>query len=252
MYVYLYDNFLKQKKYESTLRAIETRLTDYGIAGKIIRLQNYSDTKMIVEDEINKGVTAVVVVGNDKTLGHVQSRAASCDILFGFLPIGIENMIAEVLGIPDGVEAVDTLAKRRKIDLDAGWMNNRYFISQLYIPPSNISVVYDEQFEVSSEKGKLELVVCNLQPFIWKFKGKQQYVHPQDGKLEAFVRPIVGRGVFSYKYEDPSIFPFEEMIVWSKKAFPVHADGKTTKETQLKIKLAKRRIKMIVGRNRKF
>ncbi|MEK7225527.1 MAG: diacylglycerol kinase family protein, partial [Bacteroidota bacterium] len=98
MYVYLYDNFLKQKKYESTLKMIETRLTDFGIAGKIIRLQSLSDAKELIEDEIKKGVSAIVIVGNDKTFGHVLSRAAACETLFGFLPIGPDNKIAEVLG----------------------------------------------------------------------------------------------------------------------------------------------------------
>ena len=43
MYVYLYDNFLRQKKYDSMIKAMEVRLTDYGIAGKILRLNNFID-----------------------------------------------------------------------------------------------------------------------------------------------------------------------------------------------------------------
>ncbi|MFZ2978565.1 MAG: diacylglycerol kinase family protein, partial [Candidatus Magasanikiibacteriota bacterium] len=105
MYVYLYDNFLKQKKFDSILKAIETRLTDFSIAGKIIRLQNFTNAQAVVEDEINRGATTIVIVGNDITFGHVLSRAATCDILFGFLPVGTENnSIAQVLGIPIGVE----------------------------------------------------------------------------------------------------------------------------------------------------
>ena len=91
MYVYLYDNFLKQKKFESILKTMETRLTDFGIAGKIIRLQNFTNSQAVVEDEINRGATTIVIVGNDTTFGHVLSRAATCDILFGFLPIGSDN-----------------------------------------------------------------------------------------------------------------------------------------------------------------
>jgi diacylglycerol kinase family enzyme len=250
MYVYLYDNFLKQKKHESTLKAMETRLTDFGIAGKIIRLQNFTNAEAVIEEEKNKGASAVVIVGNDGTFGHVLSRAATCDILFGFLPIGIGNSIAEVLGIPVGVEACDILSKRRKVKLDVGWFNNRYFVSRLHIPPSDISIEYDEKFKVSA-KNKMELVVCNLQPFVWK--GKKDYVvHPQDGKLEAFLRPVASRGIVREKFEDPSIFPFEEMIVSSKKPFAVEADGKQSKETKIKIKLAKSRINMIVGKERRF
>lgn len=253
MYVYLYDNFLRQKKYESPLKGIETRLTDYGIAGKIVRLQNFTNSEEVVDDEIKKGAKTIVVVGNDVTFGHVLSRAASCEATFGFLPVGQDNTIAEVLGIPVGPEACDVLAKRRKLKLDVGWFNNRYFISQLHIPPSEISIEYDERFKVTSASGKMELVVCNLKPFVWKGKNKEYFIHPQDGKLEAFLRPLTKSGFFHCeKYEDPSVFPFEEMLVYSKKPFPVETDGKISKETKITIRLAKNKVEMIVGRERKF
>ena len=130
MYVYLYDDVLRKNRYDSTVKAMETRLTDFGIAGKIIRLTNLSNAEAIVQEEIKRGATAIVVVGNDATFGHVLSRAASCPILFGFLPVGPENTIASVLGIPTGDSACDVLSRRRKVKLDVGWVSNRnrYFI----------------------------------------------------------------------------------------------------------------------------
>jgi len=245
---------LRQKKYESVIKEIETRLTDFGIAGKIIRLQGFTNAEGIVEDEIKKGAKTIVIVGDDETFGHVLSRAAVCKIPFGFLPIGINNTISSVLGIPVGIESCDVLSRRRKVLLDVGWFNNRYFISRLHIPPSNITVEYDEKFKVSARYGKVELVVCNLQPFHWKERGRKSdvIVHPQDGKLEAFLRPVMGRGIIKDKYDEPSIFPFEEMVVSSSKPFPVEADGRISKELKIKIKLAKSRIDMIVGKTRKF
>ncbi len=255
MYLYLYDNFLRQKKFDAVIRAIETRLTDFGIAGKILRLQPFTNTEAVIEEERKRGASTVVIVGDDTTFGHTVSRAASCPILFGFLPIGEENSIASVLGIPAGVEACDVLSRRRKVKLDVGWMSNRnrFFISQLHIPTADITVAYDEKFVVSSKHGGMELVVCNLQPFVWREKGRDDYiVHPQDGKLEAFLRPIARKGLFRDTYEEPSIFPFEEMIVSGRAPFVVEADGNTTKEKKIIIQLAKRRIEMIVGKERKF
>lgn len=254
MYVYLYDNFLRQKKYDALVKSMEVRLTDYGIAGKILRLNNFIDAKQVVEDEIRRGAKTVVIVGNDMTFGQVLSRAATCNCLFGFLPVGGENTIAEVLGIPIGLEACDILSRRRRETLDVGWVNNRFFISQLYIKPAKLQVVYDERFMVSS-KDTMEVVVCNLQPFFWKKDKKdkeKRVIHPQDGKLEAFLRPLTKSGWFGYKYEEPSIFPFEEMEITGDSAFSVEADGKITKEVKVKIKLARDKINMIVGRNRKF
>lgn len=253
MYVYLYDNFLRHKKFNSIIKNIEIRLTDFGIAGKIIRLQNFTNTEVIVAEEIKRGASTVVIVGNDDTFGYVLSRTATNNVTFGFLPVGPNNSIADILGIPVGEKACDVLSGRRKVTLDIGWFNNRYFINQLRIPPSDVEIEYDEKFLVSSKEGKLELVVCNLQPFIWKDTHKKDFVvHPQDGKLEAFLRPMVSKGWFRMNYEEPSIFPFEEMVVTGRKAFVVEADGKKSKEKRIKIKLAKNKIKMIVGKERKF
>jgi diacylglycerol kinase family enzyme len=230
MYVYLYDNFLRHRRYETVLKALETRLTDYGIAGKIIRLQQYSSSEFLIQEEIRRGAKTIVIVGNDTTFGHVLSYVASYDITFAFIPLGPDNSIAEVLGIPIGIDACDTLARRRRLRLDVGWINNRYFISQLHIPPSNISIQYDERFNVSTTTGKMELVVCNLKPFVWTGKGKRYIAHPQDNKLEAFLRPVVTGGwLKKEKFEEPSIFPFEEMVVTSKKPFSVEADGENDK-----------------------
>jgi hypothetical protein len=101
----------------------------------------------------------------------------------------------------------------------------------------------------------MEVIVCNLQPFFWRRDKKdreRRVVHPQDGKLEAFLRPLTKNKWWGYKYEDPSIFPFEEMTITSKEPFTVAADGKISKEVKIKIKLAHSKIDMIVGRNRKF
>ena len=254
MYVYLYDNFLRQKKYDSIIKAVEVRLTDYGIAGKILRLNNFIDPKQIIDDEIRRGAKTIVIVGNDATFGYVLSRAATCECTFGFLPIGTNNTISEVLGISNGIEACDVLSKRRKERLDVGWMNNRYFVSQLHILPGKLKVIYDEKFTVTTND-KMEVVVCNLQPYYWK-KDKNdqsnQVVHPQDGKLEAFLRPLTKKRWWGYNYEEPSVFPFEEMEIVSDTPFTVEADGKVSKEIKVKIKLAHGKIDMIVGRNRKF
>jgi hypothetical protein len=38
MHIYIYDSFVNQKKYDSTTAKIETRITDLGLNGKIVRL----------------------------------------------------------------------------------------------------------------------------------------------------------------------------------------------------------------------
>lgn len=254
MYVYIYDNFLREKKYLATIKAMEISLTDFGIAGKILRLNNYTDAKTIIEDEIKRGAKTIVIVGNDKTFGQVLSGSATANCTFGFLPVGPENTIAEVLGVPTGVESCDVVSRRRIERLDVGWVNNRYFVAQLKAGPGKLEVFYDERFKVTGDK-LLEVVVCNLQPFFWKRNKNDKEaleVHPQDGKLEAFLRPLTKKSWFGYTYEEPSVFPFSEMEIHGKEPFVLEADGRITKEIKVKIKLANQRIAMIVGRDRKF
>lgn len=254
MYVYLYDNFLRERKYQSLIKAMEISLTDFGIAGKILRLHNFTDAKPVIEDEVRRGAKTIVIVGNDATFGHVLSRAATVNCTFGFLPVGSGNSIASVLGIPEGLEACTALSRRRKERLDVGWVNNRFFISQLHVHPAKVEVIYDERFRVTASD-MMEVVVCNLQPFYWKKDTKDtetRVVHPQDGKLEAFLRPLTKKRWWGYTYEDPSVFPFTEMEIRGEEPFAVEADGKLTKEIRLKIKLAHTKVEMIVGRDRKF
>jgi diacylglycerol kinase family enzyme len=255
MYVYLYDNFLRQRKFASFIKSLEIRLTDYGISGKVLRIQNYNDVRSLLDDEIKRGAQTIVIVGNDETFGHVLSRAAQLTTVFGFIPVGTNtNTIAPVLGIPIGIEACRTLSKRRREYLDVGLVNNRYFISQVHVVPSRIQVTYDAKFTVSADQ-LMELVVCNLQPFYWRTPEKgseEQVIHPQDGKLEAFLRPLTKKRWWGYKFEEPSIFPFQVMDVRAREPFTVEVDGRSSRETQLTIRLAGTSIDMIVGKERKF
>ncbi len=254
MYVYLYDNFLRHKRFAADIKTMEIRLTDYGIAGKILRINNYTDAKPIIEDEVKRGAKTVVIVGNDDSFGQILSRAATVPITFGFLPVGPNNSIAEILGITPGTLAVDVLSRRRRQLLDIGWANNWCFIGQLRIPPAKVEVTYDERFTVRA-KDLLEVVVCNLKPYVFKSgqpSDPEKIVHPQDGKLEAFLRPLTKRRWWGYMGEEPSVFPFEEMVIRGEKPFMVEADGKVSKEIKLTIRLAHHKIDLIVGRERQF
>ena len=54
MYVYLYDQYTKEKKHQPVIKQVENRLTDIGIAGKIVRLQNFTNADSIIEQEMKQ------------------------------------------------------------------------------------------------------------------------------------------------------------------------------------------------------
>ncbi|MEK7532106.1 MAG: diacylglycerol kinase family protein [Patescibacteria group bacterium] len=252
MYVYLYDAFLRERPYRSSLKAIENRLTDFGISGKIIRLTTLSNAHGIIDDEMRYGAQTVVVVGGDETLGRVLSRAAICDAVFGYIPIDDKQVVARMLGIPGGADACDVLSRRRIVDLDVGEVNDRYFISQLEIQPGIIRAEYDGQFAVSSER-EMALTVCNLRPFGGESFTAPGTIHPQDGKLEAFVQPVMRGSLWRRTARIPaSVFPFREMLVRGREPFTMEMDNVISKEMSVRIRLAPKRLQMIVGQGRMF
>jgi len=235
------------------MKAIENRLTDFGISGKIIRLTTLSNARGIIEDEMRYGAQTVVVVGNDETLGRVLSRAALCDVMFGYIPIDNKQVIAQMLGIPSSVDACDVLSRRRIVELDVGEVNERYFVSQLQIQPAIIRAEYDGRFAVSSPDCEMALTVCNLRPFGGSSFTSSGMIHPQDGKLEAFVQPVRS-GSFLRKVQPipASVFPFQEMLVRGREPFEMEMDGVRSKEMAVRIRLAGKRVQMIVGGGRRF
>lgn len=251
--MYLYDNLVRQSRYASVLKAIEIQLTDLGLSGKVLRLTNYNDSRSIIEYELKRGAKTIVLVGDDTTLGNVISGAADIPCTFGYLPVGGQTEIADILGIPVGPEACVTLSRRRREYLDVAEVNNRYFIGQLHVPPVKVQVVYDDRFKITA--GDLvEIYVCNIKPFKPRklLVEATHPVNPQDGRLEAFLQPLTKKRWWGYTTEEASIFPFVEMKVVGQKSFTVEADGRISKETRLVIRMADCKVDMIVGKRRKF
>jgi len=253
MYIYLYDAFLRERRYWSDVKAIENRLTDFGISGKIIRLTTLSNAYGIVDDEMRYGAQTVVILGNDETLGRVLSRVAECDVIFGYLPVDDKQTVAQMLGIPGGTAACDVLSRRRIVELDVGEVNDRYFVSQLQIRPAILRAEYDGQFAVSSIDSEMAMTVCNLRPFVGETFVRRTRIHPQDGKLEAFVQPVTRGGFFRREHAIPaSVFPFKEMVVRGREPFTMEMDSIISKEMAVRIRLAPKRLQMIVGQGRMF
>ena len=253
MYIYLYDSFIRDRAYRSMIKNIEIRLTDFGISGKIIRLTTLSNAHGIIEDEMRYGAQTVVVVGNDVTLGRVLARAALCDVVFGYIPVDNKQTVAQMLGIPGGPDAADVLSRRRIVELDVGEVNERYFVSQLQIQPAIIRAEYDGKFAVSSPDCQMALTVCNLRPFRGSSFTHPGKIHPQDGKLEAFVQPVRQGGWLKKGIGIPaSTFPFSEMVVRGRDPFVMEMDGVQSKEMSVRIRLASKRVQMIVGKGRRF
>jgi diacylglycerol kinase family enzyme len=209
----------------------------------------------LLQEEIKRGATTAVIVGNNQTLGSIISKCADLPLTFGFLPIGPDNTSAEVLGIPVSSEAALVLARRRREYIDTGIINQRYFISQVHVLPSKVQISSDTNTPLISNEGELlEIVVCNLQPpAIGKRKeAPAMKVDPQDGKLEAYIQPLTKKRWWGYNFGEPQVFSFTHMRIMGQEPFEITVDGKVTKEIDISISMAPSKIDMIVGRKRQF
>ncbi len=122
MYYYIYDSFLTAPRYRKTLERIEVHLGDFGIQGKIKRLNILHHQKEAIEESIRRGATTIVLVGNDHGIVQAIDTLVKHDVALGLIPVGKSNeiRIARTLGIPPGELACEVLSRRTIARLDLG------------------------------------------------------------------------------------------------------------------------------------
>lgn len=254
-YLYLYDDYLKGGEYKAILANIEKRLTDFEIFGKIIRLTTFSNSRIVIEDELRRGIKNVVIVGNDETFTRILSKAMDLPVTYGFLPVGQKkNESAAMLGMPINEKACDVLAARKIETMDFGAINGRwFFLFNLYIPEARVKVNCDDKYFINAVEEKFELTVANLAPAPFMAGGFKP--QPQDGKMIFGLRPVAG-GILSSlvkkKGRHPSFFMFKKLALKADKSFKAIADGREFQESSLEITVNKKGLSLIVGKNRRF
>lgn len=256
-YLYLYDSFVRESPHKDVMRIVEKRFVDFGLSGKVIRITPFTNCRSLIEDELRYGVRTVVIVGNDETVAKVMSRAADLDVVYGLIPVGKKhNDLAQSLGIPLNEESCNILAARKIELVDYGVINNqRFFLTSLHIQNARLRITCDNTFVVKADKDNVELAVSNLLPssIVGAPAG---LLHPQDGRLEVIIRPQVSgvlSGLFNRRsYSKPSVFAFRRLLVSAARPFVMIADGRETQESSVEITVADKKLKMIVGKGRRF
>lgn len=257
MHVYLYDSFLIDKKFESTLAKIETRLTDLGLNGKIIRLSTISSIRNTIREEINKGAKTFIAVGNIHILNQVLNSMAKHfsesqvgkNIPLGFIPVGKnQNEISTRLGIDFEENACDFLAARRIETVDLGQANQDYFLTQAQITTVGTSLEIDKNYSIEI-KNKGEIIITNLPLYddlIISSKPKAN-----DDILELIINSHKKFNFPSFKSSniDNSVFSFKKVIV-SNPDIKLILDNVLEINTPATVSIAKEKINLIIGKNR--
>ncbi|MCK5211364.1 hypothetical protein KAJ89_01555 [Candidatus Parcubacteria bacterium] len=259
MHVYIYDTFVSDKKHMNKVSRVETRITDLGLNGKIVRLGLISSVSNAIENEIKKGAKTIIAVGDKQILSQAVNAMAQLlahetigqSVPLGFIPIGKKDILtADFLGVGSAELACDILSQRRIEILDLGQANNSYFLFSAVIPTEYTTIEIDENYTIEiKEPG--EIGVINL-PLGFNLPQTAQ-TDPADGSLELVVKTAQGKKYLPGKQgsSNQGVFAFNKLRIINKK-YPVLLDGVKKLTSPVDIHLAPMKISLIIGKNRKF
>lgn len=248
MYLYIYDECTQDKKYLRDVALVENRLTDLGIAGKIIRLALFRQAGEQIRDEARRGASTVVVVGNDRTVCQVLDAVAEVDLPLGIIPIGPGNRFAEMLGIPSGVEACDILSARMIEKVDAGTLNGKRFVTGVRVDHPEVTLTCEGHYTVRPDAGG-QIEICNLAPL--DSPSSNEPADPRDGMLEARIAVSKKRGLFGKRVHATRL-PIRFASINAPVSMRAFCDGQLVQGKQFDIAIEPLRLKIITGRGRKF
>jgi len=235
MYIYIYDEFTNQKKYNKLLYKIEKRLTDLGLNGKTIRLGISKNIESAVSDQIRRGAKTIVAVGNNETAIKTMNVMAQNEdnhlLTLGIIPLEEkDDYLADMVGIKSIEDACNVLLARRIETFKPAQINKNYFLFKAEIKNPGAILEIDKSYAVKNTE-MAEINVVNV---------PQPQKNRKNKKLKLFIR---GKN-------NQSFFPFKELLIVNDGANVV-IDGSLPVETPARIKPCLKEIKIIVGKKRK-
>lgn len=247
MYLYIYDSFLSEPKYSGMLSAIERRIADLDIRGRVSRLSVLKNIKELVSDAIKAGYTTIIAVGDDQTFAKVINVIANYDVTFGIIPADGTSTVARVLGVPPRELACDVIAARIVKRLDLGKINNYYFLNAAEIQNAKITILCNN-FTVSPTTNNNIVRIANILS-----DTKVVTSDPTDGILEAIITPI-RRSLFMRRQLRPTVLPFTKLrvIAEDEGGAAILTDNQMVLKTPADVEIAPQKIRIIVGTKRLF
>ncbi len=241
MYFYIYDSFLKEKKYQKIISKIESRLVDLGIKGKILRLNMLKNVNEIIKEEVARGVHTVVVVGDDKTFNLAIESAIKNNIVLGYIPLE-KTYLGEIFGIPVGELACDILSGRIIEKINIGKINQKFFINSVIIEKSKNLKLKIDSFKIkTTDQDKIIIKNLNTQ------KNKSSV---NNKNLDLFIEKP---GSLFNKNNTHSLFTAQKIEINSSGDYQnAIFDDFQSINTPLSISIASEKLKMIVGSERKI
>ncbi len=255
-YFYLYDTYLGDRSYASLLIKLETTLTDLGLQGKIGRLTLLKSVRDLVTAAIRDGADTVVAVGNDTTLSRVAEVVAKHPkVSVGLIPLGAESQTcAELLGIPVGLLSCHVLSSRLVETVTLGQVNNQYFLQAVGCSGQPVlGCEYGGRVYRVTLATPHQIKVCNLD------RVPEHHGPGSTGQLEHALATVLVPASkknwfgFSAANSAATVIPTEVVTISSPDdELALTVDGYRTIKTPATVRVAKERLKLIVGKKRLF
>ena len=246
MYFYVFDNFLQDRRYQTDVLRVESRLSQLGLQGRAEKMTILKNIQEAATSAIKRGATTIVAVGNDQTVTKLLPIVIDHGIPLAIIPFGQPNTIAEYLGIPQGLPACDVLSKRITKRLDVGQADSQYFLLQATLSaPAKIKC--DGRYTVETLDARDDCIIANL-------GAGDPYGQPNDNRLELIVQPHPsGWSLWQKNYSEASVFPVQQAKIQDAGSpTAVVLDGQITLKAPTTIEVAKKKIQVIVGSHRRF
>ncbi len=253
MYIYLYDSFLEHKKYNKTVAKIETRITDLGLNGKIIRLNPLNSISSIVTSELKLGAKTIIGLGNNNTLSKIINTIANSNfqdlnnsITIGFIPIDNNNSLATCLGINSISTACDIISNRRIKNINLGVVNNNnYFFTEAVIKNKDSIIEINENYTLETKnKGNTRIINLPLSPIPVSTNSSNE------NKLKLFIEQK-DSSLFKQEKIQNSLIYFNKVRILNDSE-PLVLDNCIPIKNPTDISMSDRKIKLIIGKNRSF
>jgi len=249
MNVFIYDSFLNHKKYDRLLAKIETRITDLGLNGKISRLSLTRNVNDTVKNELRRGATTIIAVGDNKTVNQIANALSTSQVPLGIIPVGEKNNdIAKSLGIESSEDACDILSARLLTKLDLGLAGKTCFLGYAAIKNQGTIISMSDNYTVEvATRGVIR--IFNLAHPEIKLPSKIK-VSPSDGVLELAICAQSGKKFFA-KTDEQSVFKIKKVAINNPGAQLI-LDNATPVPLPAEITVVKQALNVIVGKNRNF
>ncbi len=246
MHLFVYDDYVNTARHKKTLNKLETRLTDLGLGGKIIRLNNIRNIKNLIDQEIKAGIRNIYVVGNNESLVKIITALFSAnipeplrkDLVLAIIPIGgVKQSIARSMGIYDSQLACNIILARLIKKINLGIIDDLMFVNKIEIFNSKIELDLFTDYSFNVIK-KSDIKIINVPDNVNYIKNTN--ILSDDNYLDLIIN----------KKAEITYINFKKAKI--KGAFEALVDSHLVIKNPKLVQLLDAQVKFIVSKNRSF